>query len=174
MKKLFIFLSLMFFNSFVLSNTDFKDQYLKIVSPEIEHPDISRDTKEDVIRLLSKYEVPCLIKETIPLLEKFDDDDRSVVSELCSKLAILRVIVWDKNDPNEKKIALEVSIDELVYHAILKQFYEEWRQAAGLESNLLTDTDGNQSKDLVDSMNWAVTKYPAKKHALVLWNHDKF
>ncbi len=33
------------------------------------------------------------------------------------------------------------------------------------------ETDGNSSKDLSDAMRWAVTKYPAKKYSLVLWNH---
>lgn len=32
-------------------------------------------------------------------------------------------------------------------------------------------TDGNSAKNLVDAMQWAVTKYPAKKYALILWNH---
>ncbi|MFA6527560.1 MAG: clostripain-related cysteine peptidase [Candidatus Babeliales bacterium] len=32
-------------------------------------------------------------------------------------------------------------------------------------------TDGSSTKNLVDAMQWAVTKYPAKKYALVLWNH---
>lgn len=40
-----------------------------------------------------------------------------------------------------------------------------------LDTHLPLDIDGNAAKDLVDSMNWAVTKYPAKKYALVLWNH---
>ena len=31
--------------------------------------------------------------------------------------------------------------------------------------------DGNKAEDLVDSMKWAVTKHPAKKYFLVLWNH---
>ncbi len=40
-----------------------------------------------------------------------------------------------------------------------------------LDTYLPIDTDGNQSKDLVDSMNWAVTKYAAKNYGLILWNH---
>lgn len=32
-------------------------------------------------------------------------------------------------------------------------------------------TDGNSAKDLVGAMQWAVTNYPAKKYALILWNH---
>lgn len=32
-------------------------------------------------------------------------------------------------------------------------------------------TDGNSSQDLVDAMRWAVTRYPAKKYSLVLWDH---
>lgn len=32
-------------------------------------------------------------------------------------------------------------------------------------------TDGCSSKNLVDAMQWAVTKYPAKQYALILWNH---
>lgn len=40
-----------------------------------------------------------------------------------------------------------------------------------LDTHLPVDIDGNSAKDLVDSMNWAVSKYPAKKYALILWNH---
>lgn len=40
-----------------------------------------------------------------------------------------------------------------------------------LDMHLPVNIDGNAAKDLVDSMNWAVSKYPAKKHALILWNH---
>lgn len=32
-------------------------------------------------------------------------------------------------------------------------------------------TNGNSAQDLVDSMSWAVKKFPAKKYALILWNH---
>lgn len=34
-----------------------------------------------------------------------------------------------------------------------------------------TDSDGNNPQDLINSMQWAVSKYPAKKTSLVLWNH---
>lgn len=40
-----------------------------------------------------------------------------------------------------------------------------------LDVCLPSNTDGNKSSDLVDSMRWAVTKYPAKKYFLILWNH---
>ena len=40
-----------------------------------------------------------------------------------------------------------------------------------LDMHLPVNIDGNAAKDLVDSMNWAVTKHPAKKYALILWNH---
>lgn len=40
-----------------------------------------------------------------------------------------------------------------------------------LEECHQTNTDGNSSNDLVDSMSWAVRKYPADKYALVLWDH---
>ncbi len=33
------------------------------------------------------------------------------------------------------------------------------------------DSDGNTPRDLTDSMRWAVTKYPAQKYSLILWNH---
>jgi hypothetical protein len=33
------------------------------------------------------------------------------------------------------------------------------------------DSDGNNPQDLVSAMQWAVSKYPAKKYALVLWDH---
>ncbi|KKQ32680.1 MAG: Clostripain family protease [candidate division TM6 bacterium GW2011_GWF2_37_49] len=40
-----------------------------------------------------------------------------------------------------------------------------------LDSHIQEETDGTTSKDLVESFRWAVTKYPAKKYALILWNH---
>lgn len=40
-----------------------------------------------------------------------------------------------------------------------------------LDAHLSANSDGTSSRDLVDAMRWAVTKYPAKKYALVLWNH---
>jgi len=40
-----------------------------------------------------------------------------------------------------------------------------------LDVCLPIETDGNSTKDLVDSMEWAVSKYPAEKYSLVLWNH---
>lgn len=33
------------------------------------------------------------------------------------------------------------------------------------------ETDGNSSKDLVNSMQWATSKFPAKKYSLILWDH---
>ncbi len=33
------------------------------------------------------------------------------------------------------------------------------------------ESDGNNPQDLVNAMRWAVTKYPAKKYSLVLWDH---
>lgn len=40
-----------------------------------------------------------------------------------------------------------------------------------LESHFAEETDGNSSEELIEAMKWAVTKYPAKHYALVLWNH---
>lgn len=40
-----------------------------------------------------------------------------------------------------------------------------------LDAHLSANSDGTTSRDLVDAMRWAVTKYPAKKYALILWNH---
>jgi hypothetical protein len=40
-----------------------------------------------------------------------------------------------------------------------------------LDAHVASSGDGTTSKDLVDAMRWAVTKYPAKKYALILWNH---
>ncbi len=40
-----------------------------------------------------------------------------------------------------------------------------------LDSHIQINSDGTTSNDLVDAMRWAVTKYPAKKYALILWNH---
>lgn len=40
-----------------------------------------------------------------------------------------------------------------------------------LDQCLQVDSDGTTSADLIDSMRWAVTNYPANKYSLVLWNH---
>lgn len=40
-----------------------------------------------------------------------------------------------------------------------------------LDVCLPTQTDGNKSEDLVDSVRWAATKYPSKNFSLILWNH---
>lgn len=40
-----------------------------------------------------------------------------------------------------------------------------------LDVNIPSNTDGNNSQDLVNSMQWAATKYPANKYFLVLWDH---
>ncbi len=40
-----------------------------------------------------------------------------------------------------------------------------------LDVCLPMNTDGNKAHDLVDSMRWAATKYPAEKYFLILWNH---
>ncbi len=40
-----------------------------------------------------------------------------------------------------------------------------------LDVYLPTATDGCKTNDLVDSMRWAVSKYPAQKYCLILWNH---
>ncbi|QQR49801.1 hypothetical protein IPF37_03090 [bacterium] len=64
---------------------------------------------------------------------------------------------------------------------ILVQWYQPgqqgiWRYQINKERMDLDEykpepTDGNKAQDLVDSMEWAVSKYPAKKYALILWNH---
>jgi hypothetical protein len=40
-----------------------------------------------------------------------------------------------------------------------------------LDEQIASQTDGNNPQDIVDAMGWAVSKYPAQKYALVLWNH---
>ncbi len=40
-----------------------------------------------------------------------------------------------------------------------------------LDSSFPSESDGNKAKDLVDAARWAMKKYPAKKFALILWNH---
>lgn len=40
-----------------------------------------------------------------------------------------------------------------------------------LDVCLPVQTDGNSTHDLVDSMRWAVGKFPANKYSLILWNH---
>jgi hypothetical protein len=64
---------------------------------------------------------------------------------------------------------------------VLVQFHNQhhkniWRYKIApnklvLDEKLPMNTDGNQAKDLVDSMRWAVTKYPAHNYFLILWNH---
>ena len=64
---------------------------------------------------------------------------------------------------------------------ILVQWYQlhqsgAWRykidkNKLSLDTFLPAHTDGNGVEDLVDSARWAVTKYPAKKYFLILWNH---
>jgi hypothetical protein len=49
--------------------------------------------------------------------------------------------------------------------------YKVERGRMELDMHLPVNIDGNAAKDLVDSMNWAVNKFPAKKYALILWNH---
>jgi hypothetical protein len=40
-----------------------------------------------------------------------------------------------------------------------------------LDKMIQNNTDGNQAADLVNSMKWAKTKYPAQHYSLILWNH---
>jgi hypothetical protein len=40
-----------------------------------------------------------------------------------------------------------------------------------LDSMIQSNTDGNQTTDLVDSMEWAKTKCPAQYYSLILWSH---
>jgi len=40
-----------------------------------------------------------------------------------------------------------------------------------LDHCIQAESDGTKSADLIDSMRWAVTQYPAEKYSLVLWNH---
>jgi len=64
---------------------------------------------------------------------------------------------------------------------ILTQWYQAgkeggWRYKVEkgkmiLDSCVLDGGDGNGVKDLVNAMDWAVKKCPAKKYCLILWNH---
>ena len=64
---------------------------------------------------------------------------------------------------------------------ILVQWYKPsnegiWRYKVekgflSLDSHVRINTDGSSSKDLIDAMTWAVTKYPAEHYGLILWNH---
>ncbi|MFH0898942.1 MAG: clostripain-related cysteine peptidase [bacterium] len=49
--------------------------------------------------------------------------------------------------------------------------YKIEKEKMQLDQCISTPTDGNKVEDLVGAMQWAVTKYPAKKYCLVLWNH---
>ena len=40
-----------------------------------------------------------------------------------------------------------------------------------LDECVQVESDGTTSKDLVDAMQWAASKYTANKYALILWNH---
>ncbi len=135
----------MFFNSFVFSNTDFKGKYLEIVSPFKKHAYISRKTKENVIRLLSKHSVPNLIKRAIVLLEQFDNGDTSCVQELVLNFETLANIIPDEADlfgyleDNllEHSVSLESFLQQLqdyrIYFGKFLEFYYSWYEAAGLE-----------------------------------------
>lgn len=64
---------------------------------------------------------------------------------------------------------------------ILVQWYQPgqegtWRYKINknkieLDTYVPGNSDGSNVKDLVGSMKWAVSKYPAKKYFLILWNH---
>ncbi|KKP23815.1 MAG: Peptidase C11 clostripain [candidate division TM6 bacterium GW2011_GWF2_28_16] len=49
--------------------------------------------------------------------------------------------------------------------------YQILKDQIKLDSYLPINSDGTNVKDLVDSMDWAVKKYPANKNFLILWNH---
>lgn len=49
--------------------------------------------------------------------------------------------------------------------------YKILKNKIELETYIQTDSDGSNTKDLVDSMRWATTNYPSKNNFLVLWNH---
>lgn len=40
-----------------------------------------------------------------------------------------------------------------------------------LDTYIPINSDGTNTEDLVNSMRWATTKYPAKNYSLILWNH---
>ncbi|MBU4270161.1 hypothetical protein KJ644_03270 [Candidatus Dependentiae bacterium] len=49
--------------------------------------------------------------------------------------------------------------------------YQILKDEIKLDTYLPINSDGTNVKDLVDSMEWAVNKYPAKNNFLILWNH---
>lgn len=49
--------------------------------------------------------------------------------------------------------------------------YKVLKNKIKLDSHLNVASDGTNVKDLVDSMDWAVKKYPAKHTFFILWNH---
>ncbi|MFH1461602.1 MAG: clostripain-related cysteine peptidase [bacterium] len=49
--------------------------------------------------------------------------------------------------------------------------YKILKNKIELDTYIQTDSDGSNTKDLVDSMRWATTNYPAKNNFLILWNH---
>lgn len=55
------------------------------------------------------------------------------------------------------------------HHGIWRYRVERGRMV--LDECLQTESDGTTTKDLVDAMQWATSKYAASKYALILWNH---
>lgn len=49
--------------------------------------------------------------------------------------------------------------------------YKIEKNQLALDVHLPAPTDGNSAQDLVDAMQWAAKKYPAKRYCLILWNH---
>jgi len=49
--------------------------------------------------------------------------------------------------------------------------YQILKDEIKLDTYLPINSDGTNVKDLVDSMEWAVNKYPARNNFLILWNH---
>lgn len=49
--------------------------------------------------------------------------------------------------------------------------YQVLKNKIKLDSHLNVASDGTNVQDLVDSMDWAVKKYPAKNTFFILWNH---
>ncbi len=96
----------------------------------------------------------------------------------------IHVYVQSKNNLNKfaiKNLNDMAAIGSTKNFNILVQWYQLHQQGVWrykieknkivLDTYLPTNTDGNGVDDLVDSCKWAVSKYPAKKYFLVLWNH---
>ncbi len=81
----------------------------------------------------------------------------------------------EKNFTDMASIGSTANLNILVeWHQPTKQGAWRYKIDKGkmtFDACVAPESDGNSPQDLVNAMQWAVTKYPAKKYSLVLWDH---